>query len=136
MRLKKSLGQLVEWERVCHVATVSPRRIPHMVPVCHVLVNGKLYFASEKDARKVRNLRTTPSIAVTVDLYSDDWAQLKGVMIQGTAKLIDKGPRFREIRKRLYAKYPQYPQQAALAESDSVIVEVTPANVFSWGLEK
>jgi nitroimidazol reductase NimA-like FMN-containing flavoprotein (pyridoxamine 5'-phosphate oxidase superfamily) len=136
MRLKKSLGQLVGLERVCHVATVSARRIPHMVPVCHVLVNGKLYFASEKDARKVRNLRTTPSIAVTVDLYSDDWAQLKGVMIQGTVKLIDKGPRFRGIRKRLYAKYPQYPQQAALAESDSVIVEVTPANVFSWGLEK
>jgi nitroimidazol reductase NimA-like FMN-containing flavoprotein (pyridoxamine 5'-phosphate oxidase superfamily) len=136
MRLKKSLGQLVEWERVCHVATVSPRRIPHIVPVCHVVVNGKLYFASEKDARKVRNLRATPSIAVTVDLYSDDWAQLKGVMIQGTAKLIDKGPRFRGIRKRLYAKYPQYPQQAALAQSDSVIVEVTPTNVFSWGLEK
>jgi len=136
MRLKKSLGQLIEWERVCRVATVSPRRVPHMVPVCHVVVNGKLYFASEKDARKVRNLRATPSIAVTVDLYSDDWAQLKGVMIQGTAKLIEKGPRFRGIRKRLYAKYPQYPQQAALAQSESVIVEVTPTNVFSWGLEK
>src|SRR5262249_13634153 len=94
MRLRKSLGQLIEWERVCHVATVSPRRVPHLVPVCHVVVNGKLYFASEKDARKVRNLRTTPSIAVTVDLYSDDWSQLKGVMIQGTAKLIEKGPRF------------------------------------------
>jgi len=136
MRLRKSLGQLIEWERVCHVATVSPRRVPHLVPVCHVVVNGKLYFASEKDARKVRNLRTTPSIAVTVDLYSDDWSQLKGVMIQGTAKLIEKGPRFRGIRKRLYAKYPQYPQQAALAQSESVIVEVTPTNVFSWGLEK
>ena len=136
MRLRKSLGQLIEWERVCHVATVSSRRVPHLVPVCHVVVNGKLYFASEKDARKVRNLRTTPSIAVTVDLYSDDRSQLKGVMIQGTAKLIEKGPRFRGIRKRLYAKYPQYPQQAALAQSESVIVEVTPTNVFSWGLEK
>jgi len=136
MRLKKSLEQLIEWERVCRVATVSPRHVPHIVPVCHVVVNGKLYFASEKDARKVRNLRTNPRIAVTVDLYSDDWAQLKGVLIQGTAKLIEKGPRFRGIRKRLYAKYPQYPQQAALAQSDSVIVEVTPTNVFSWGLEK
>jgi hypothetical protein len=57
-------------------------------------------------------------------------------MIQGTVKLIEKGPRFRGIRKRLYAKYPQYPQQAALAQSESVIVEVTPTNVFSWGLEK
>ena len=135
MRLKKSLGQLVEWERVCHVATVSPRRIPHMVPVCHVVVNGKLYFASEKDARKVRNLRATPSIAVTVDLYSDDWAQLKGVMFQGKATIIEKGPQFRKLRKLLYAKYPQYPEKAALEERDSVIVEVTPTSVFSWGMD-
>jgi nitroimidazol reductase NimA-like FMN-containing flavoprotein (pyridoxamine 5'-phosphate oxidase superfamily) len=135
MRLKKPLAQLIEWERVCHVATVDARRAPHLVPVCHVLVDGKLYFASAKNARKVRNLRKSPIVAVTVDLYSDDWSQLKGVMIQGTAAFIEKGPRFRKIRKLIYSKYPQYPDQAALAETDSVIVEVTPANVFSWGME-
>ena len=136
MRLKKPVAQLVQWQRVCRVATVDARRRPHTVPVCHVLADGKLYFASGKDARKMRNLRAVPNVAVTVDLYADDWTQLKGVMIQGTAKLIEKGPRFRGIRKWLYAKYPQYPRQAALAQSDSVIVEVTPTNVFSWGLEK
>jgi nitroimidazol reductase NimA-like FMN-containing flavoprotein (pyridoxamine 5'-phosphate oxidase superfamily) len=135
MRIRKALAELIEWERVCRVATVSPRRTPHLVPVCHVLVDGKLYFASEKGARKVRNLRATPSVAVTVDLYSDEWSQLKGVMIQGTVSFIEKGPRFRAVRKRLYAKYPQYPDQAALAESDSVVVEVTPTNVFSWGMD-
>jgi nitroimidazol reductase NimA-like FMN-containing flavoprotein (pyridoxamine 5'-phosphate oxidase superfamily) len=135
MRLKKSLAKLVEWERVCRVATVSPRRVPHMVPVCHVLVAGKLYFASEKNARKVRNLRANPNVAVAVDLYSDDWSNLKGVMIQGTVTVIEKGPQFRRIRKLLYSKYPQYPDQAALGESDSVIIEVTPTNVFSWGID-
>jgi nitroimidazol reductase NimA-like FMN-containing flavoprotein (pyridoxamine 5'-phosphate oxidase superfamily) len=135
MRLKKSVAQLVGWQRVCRVATVDSRRRPHMVPVCHVLADGKLFFASGKDARKVRNLRAVPSIAVTVDLYADDWSQLKGVMIQGTAAIIEKGPRFRKLRKLLYAKYPQYPEKAALEERDSVIVEVTPTNVFSWGLD-
>jgi len=135
VRLKKSLARLIEWERVCRVATTSPRRVPHLVPVCHVLVDGKLYFASEKSARKVRNLRANPAVAITVDVYSDEWSSLRGVMVQGTAALIAKGPRFRRIRKALYAKYPQYPDQAAIGESDSVVVEVTPTNVFSWGIE-
>ncbi len=135
MRLKKSVAQLVGWQRVCRVATVDSRRRPHMVPVCHVLADGKLFFASGKDARKIRNLRAVPSIAVTVDLYADDWSQLKGVMIQGTAAIIEKGPRFRKLRKLLYAKYPQYPEMSAIEERDSVIVEVTPTNVFSWGLD-
>ena len=135
MRLKKSVAQLVQWQRVCRVATVDARRRPPSVPVCHVLADGKLYFASGKDARKVRNLRAVPNVAVTVDLYADDWTQLKGVMLQGTTTIIEKGPRFRKIRKLLYAKYPQYPEMSAIEERDSVIVEVTPTNVFSWGLD-
>ena len=106
-----------------------------LVPVCHVLVDGKLYFASDTGARKVRNLKANPHIAVSVDLYSDDWSNLKGVLLQGTARLIEKGPHFRKIRRLLYAKYPQYPAEAALEESEVVVVEVTPARVFSWGVE-
>jgi nitroimidazol reductase NimA-like FMN-containing flavoprotein (pyridoxamine 5'-phosphate oxidase superfamily) len=135
MRLKKPVAQLVQWQRVCRVATVDARRRPHSVPVCHVLADGKLYFASGKDARKVRNLRAVPNVAVTVDLYADDWTQLKGVMLQGTTTIIEKGPRFRKIRKLLYAKYPQYPDMSAIEERDSVVVEVTLTNVFSWGLD-
>lgn len=135
MRLKKALADLIQWERVCRVATVGKRGTPHVVPVCHVLANGKIYFASGDDAKKVLNLKTNPRVTVTIDLYSDNWANLKGVMVQGTAKLIEKGPRFRKVRALLYRKYPQYPDEAALDESDSVIVEVTPTHVFSWGVE-
>ena len=79
------------------------------------------------------NLRANPRVAVTVDLYSDAWESLKGVMVQGSAKLIEKGPRFRKIRQLLYTKYPQYPREAALDEKDSLIAEVTPTRIFSWG---
>lgn len=135
MRLKKSLAKLIEWERVCRVATMGHDGTPHLVPVCHVVADGKIYFASGNDGRKVQDLKANPRVAVTVDLYSDAWANLKGVMVQGTTTLIDKGPRFRKIRALLYRKYPQYPDEAALDESDSVVVEVTPIHVFSWGIE-
>jgi hypothetical protein len=56
-------------------------------------------------------------------------------MVQGKASLIERGPRFRKIRSLLYKKYPQYPSEAALDESDSIIVEVTPTRIFTWGME-
>ena len=106
-----------------------------MVPVCHVMAGAKIYFGSGNDARKVANLRRNPHVALTIDLYAEDWSHLMGVMVQGTAAVIERGPRFQQARSRLYEKYPQYQEEAALSPSDSVIVEVTPTKVFSWGLD-
>lgn len=135
VKLKKAVADLVACERVCRVATAGNSGMPHVVPVCHVLVDGKIYFASEKGALKVRNLKQNPRIAVSVDIYSDAWAHLRGVLVQGRARLVEKGPRFRRIRGLLYRKYSQYPRQSAIGESDSVIIEVTPTGAFSWGID-
>lgn len=126
----------MQFERVCRVATAGRGGMPHVVPVCHVFAGGKLYFGSGDDARKVLNVRDNAQLAVTIDVYTDAWAQLRGVMLQGRARVIERGPAFHRIRKRLYDKYPQYAREAALAPSDSVIVELTPTHVFSWGLDR
>lgn len=135
MRLTKKVAKLIALERVCRVATAGAEGRPHLVPVVHVLAGDKIYFGSGDDGRKVKNLRDNSQIAITIDLYSDDWAQLRGVMVQGTARLIERGPRFKQARARLYAKYPQYAKEAAISPSDSVVVEVTPTHVFTWGLD-
>ena len=135
MRLNKKAAKLIAHERVCRVATAGSEGRPHLVPVVHVLAGDKIYFGSGDEGRKVQNLRENPQIAITIDLYSEDWSQLRGVTVQGTARLIERGPRFKQARARLYAKYPQYAKEAALSPSDSVIVEVTPTHVFAWGLD-
>jgi nitroimidazol reductase NimA-like FMN-containing flavoprotein (pyridoxamine 5'-phosphate oxidase superfamily) len=134
-RLSKTLADFVAWERICRVATTGAAGVPHLVPVCHVVAGGKIYFGTGDDGRKIKNLRDNPRVTVTVDVYSDHWATLKGVMVQGRARLIERGSRFRQVRARLYRKYPQYPKEAAISPSDSVIVEVTPTRVFSWGFD-
>jgi PPOX class probable F420-dependent enzyme len=134
-RLSKRVAKLLAAERVLRVATVGAAGTPHLVPVCHAVVGDRVYFGSGAAGRKVLNLAENPRVAVTVDLYSEDWSQLRGVMVQGTAKIIRRGPGFTRARRRLYAKYPQYPRDAALSVADSVIVEVTPTRVFTWGLD-
>src|SRR5438876_1188919 len=102
-------------------------------PPCHGLAGGKIYLGSADRGAKVRNIKANPLVAVTVDVYSDYWNGLKGVMVQGRAKLIERGPAFQRARRKLYDKYPQYPTDAALSPSDSVIIEITPIHVFTWG---
>ena len=132
-KLTGTAADVVRWARVCRMATVSAEEVPHLIPVCHALIGQKLYVGSGKDATKVRNLRTNPRIALTFDEYSDHWSSLRGVMVQGRARLIERGPEFTRAREALYEKYPQYAKEAALSPSDSVVVEVTPTNVFTWG---
>ena len=100
-QLTKAVADFVAWERVGRVATAGSSGVPHVVPVCHVMAGGKVYFASGDDARKVKNLQDNPRVTVTVDLYSDHWGTLKGVMIQGRARLIERGSRFRRVRDLL-----------------------------------
>jgi len=135
LRLKKALVRLVERERVCRVATADPTGAPHVVPVCHVWEAGKLYFAADATSRKVRNLRSNPRVAVVVDVYAEDWSRLSGVVLWGTARVVRGGPVFRKVRKLLYRKYPQYPEEAAIEPPQTVIVEVTPNRAASWGLD-
>jgi nitroimidazol reductase NimA-like FMN-containing flavoprotein (pyridoxamine 5'-phosphate oxidase superfamily) len=136
VRLRKELANLVALERVCRIATVGRDGRPHVVPVCHAADNGRIYFGTGRDSLKVRHLKANPNLTVVVDVYAEDWGGLKGVMIQGSAALIARGPRFRRFRDLLYRKYPQYPKEAAIGERDSVMIEVTPRHVTSWGFDK
>lgn len=135
MRLRKRHAAFLSAQRVVRVATSDRRGEPHVVPVCAVVAEGRIYFASGADARKVRNLADSPRIAVVGDDYTEAWDGLRGVMVVGAARLVPRGPRFRQARRLLYAKYPQYEREASLEEGDAVVVEVTPTSVFAWGFD-
>src|SRR5256886_17020287 len=95
MRMTKAVARLIEHERVCRVATAGRRGMPHLVPVCQVVAGGKIYFASGTDGRKALNLAENPRVAGTVDLYSEDWAHIKVVMVQGRERRPAPRPRLR-----------------------------------------
>lgn len=134
MTLTKTERDFVASMRVVRVATVDPDGIPHNVPVCPLMEKDRIFFATERTARKNRNIRTNPNVTLVFDEYTEAWDYLRGVMIQGTARVVSAAE-FRRLRKRIYAKFSQYESKAALGERDSVIVEVKPERKFSWGLK-
>ena len=134
-KLSKRGTMLLERERVCRLATVSADGVPNVVPLCHVFAGGKIYLGSSDRGTKIRNIKANPRVAVVVDVYSDFWNGLMGVMVQGRAKLIERGPAFQRARRRLYDKFRHYRTDAALSPSDSVIIEITPTHVYERGTD-
>jgi nitroimidazol reductase NimA-like FMN-containing flavoprotein (pyridoxamine 5'-phosphate oxidase superfamily) len=134
VKLTKKETEFVESVRVARVATVDAQGVPHNVPVCPVFLNGKIYFATEKKAKKLRNISANPNVTMVFDEYTEAWDYLRGVMIQGQARIVPTAE-FSAKRKRIYEKYSQYESKAAIGARDSVIVEVQPDRKFSWGLE-
>ena len=134
MRLKKAEREFLMFQRVCRVATVGRNGRPHNVPVCPILDRDRIYFGSAADAVKVKNIRGNPHVALVYDEYTEAWAGLKGILVWGTARVVDAGPAFRRIQRLLYQRYPQYEGYAAIEEKDSAVVEVIPTRTFSWGL--
>jgi nitroimidazol reductase NimA-like FMN-containing flavoprotein (pyridoxamine 5'-phosphate oxidase superfamily) len=55
MKLKKIEKDFIALQRVIRVATVDRNGMPHDVPVCHVVEGNHIYFATEKESKKVKN---------------------------------------------------------------------------------
>jgi nitroimidazol reductase NimA-like FMN-containing flavoprotein (pyridoxamine 5'-phosphate oxidase superfamily) len=133
-RLSGKVLAFIRGQRVARVATVGADGTPHNVAVCTIAANGRIYFASEKAARKVRNISRNPHLALVFDHYSENWKRLRGAMIVGTGTIIDQGAAFHRARASLYRKYKSYARLAPIEEGESVIVCVIPTRSFSWGL--
>ena len=131
MDLSDEQRAFLELARVCRLATAGSDGQPHVVPVCPLLVGGKIYIASE-DNRKVRNVRENPKVGLAFDDYVEDWTALRGLSVQGVViRIIDGGPDFQPLVAAFYAKFPQYePQAGAITEEDSVLLEIEILKAF------
>lgn len=132
MKLTKAETDFIKSQGVARLATVNEEGMPHNVPICPVLDRGNLYLGTEKGATKEKNIQANSRATIVFDEYRNSWKNLRGVMLQCRARMVSE-TEFKRVRRKLYAKYPQYRTEAALELDDSVIIELVPERKFSWG---
>ena len=100
------------------VGTTRPDGRPHAMPVWGVWVEGRLYFGTDPQSRKGRNLSTNP--AVVVHLESGD----EVVIVEGVAEETPDNPALHaRIEEAYHAKYKT---------RDVGNYVVRPRVVFAW----
>ena len=126
---------LLDSARVGHLGTVDERGRPHVVPVCFVKVGDALYTPIDdkpkrgRELRRVRNLRASPAVCLTVDRWAEDWTQLAWQQARGTASLVDDAAERAAAIAALRAKYPQY---RAMRLEERPLIRVAVERLVAW----
>jgi PPOX class probable F420-dependent enzyme len=117
--------------RVARLATVRPDGLPHIVPCCFAIDGDMVYSVvdakpkSTLALRRLENVRLTPSVALLIDHYSEDWTTLWWIRLDGKAIIVESGAVREQALERLREKYEQYVRQPPPGP-------VIAINVDSW----
>lgn len=137
------LAFLSEGARVLQLATLGRDGAPHQAPMWFTMDDGKIVFRSFTKSQKIVNLMRDPRLSVLVEA-GDAYAQLQGVMIQGTATLVTDPEYVLRIYGALAARYPMVGDEPVEMDEQSLenafgrfapkntAVIVEPTTVTTW----
>lgn len=129
MKFPKREAGFLDKNEVCRLATVSIKNIPHVVPVTYIFHEGSIYIAVDYGTKKLKNLRQNPYASVVVDTYGPN----RAVMIQGKAKIIERGAAFREIYQLFHKRF-SWVRRSPWDEGEAPFLKIEPFHKISWGI--
>jgi PPOX class probable F420-dependent enzyme len=135
--LSDAQRRFLDYCRVGHLATADRKGMPHVIPVCYAVHEGRLYITiDEKPKRRdvplkrVRNILENPQAAFVADRYDEDWRRLGWVMLRGRAEILEAGPEHETAQELLRTRYPQY---RAMSLAGLPVIALRVERAVSWG---
>ena len=126
-------------EELGRIATVSTKHNPQVTPVAFGLDEDHIYTNIKHTSQKAKNIKRNPNVSFLVDdasPWGDEDVIIRGVLINGRAKLISSGELHEKGRDLIEEKYPGYETLWGVREDgwSKYILVITPNKVQSWGL--
>jgi uncharacterized protein len=114
----------------CRIATVSPDSTPHITPVSYIFQKDMLFFATDYNTKKYKNLKQNPNIALVVDTYSS--LKNSAIIIHGKVNFVEQGIKFQKLYEIFDRKF-EWVRVDPWKESEAPFVQVEPYKKISWG---
>lgn len=119
------------------VASAGHDGYPHLVAMWYVMDGDAIAFTTFRKSQKILNLQRNPKMTVMLEAGLK-YAELRGLVIEGDAELIDDTQNTARIMGLVGAKYngipapTETPEGALKVASKRVVVRVKPVKIYSW----
>jgi PPOX class probable F420-dependent enzyme len=124
------------------VATVNPDGAPHLSTLFYVMQDGVMAFWTYGSSQKIKNLERDPRITCLVE-DGEDYFELRGVSVTGTAELVRDEPGIRKIGTAVAQRMARGADLGEIGQAEverqvtkRVGVLVTPTRMASWDHSK
>ncbi|HEX6139095.1 MAG TPA: TIGR03668 family PPOX class F420-dependent oxidoreductase [Candidatus Limnocylindria bacterium] len=124
--------------RVAHLATTRRDGRPHVVPIVFAADGDLIYSIADPkpksglDLLRHRNIAANPAVSLLVDAYHEPWGGIWWVRVDGSASVVENGPRRETAIRLLRAKYADYQDWT---EPFGAATVIRIERVTSWSME-
>ena len=136
---KEQRDDYLSTRRMCRLATISPKGVPHVSPLWFVWDGDHAWIYSIVKSQRWKNVSLNPKVAMVVD-DGDRYEELRGIEITGTMESVGEIPRNGEpyeeleIPERLFAE--KNSTQGMTHDGRHAWLRLTPGKIVSWDFTK
>lgn len=126
---EEARSELLASTPVMRFATVDPDGLPHVVPVAFAEIDGAVYFETDADSVKTRNVEATGKAAAVVDRGADDYHQHRGLLWRGNAHVVEDRETEEAVERAIFGTVKTVSDAGAHAR---VKIGLEPTREVSW----
>jgi len=125
---------LLERSRVARLGLLDLDDRPRVLPITFAIAGERIWSAIDakpkrpgREPARLDFVRRRPEVALTADLYDDDWSRLAWVQVLGRAS-VDPGGEAPEALAALIEKYEQYRAEPP----PGPLISIVPERALWW----
>jgi CRP-like cAMP-binding protein len=118
--------EYVSAQNTLTLATASPTGTPHAATFLYVNEGPSLYFWSKASTESSRHIDQNPLVAFTIDEYTDDLSQTRGVQGVGECSVLLSGEQIARVADLFGRKFPSLSPGATMSIS---FYRITPTEI-------
>jgi nitroimidazol reductase NimA-like FMN-containing flavoprotein (pyridoxamine 5'-phosphate oxidase superfamily) len=126
--IKDEIEEYLTKRKFLTLGTSSKKGMPLTHPVAYVNIGHDVYFSTNKDTRKIKNILENPNVAYAIYDPTDHLDEIRLLQMEGKASRIVDKKEYNDILKMLRSKFP-YSKDIPV-DSDSYIIKITPKSGF------
>jgi len=123
---RKFILKQLKQHNIMSLATARADGYPQATTVGYANEGLDLYFCCDRVSQKVRNLRRSPKVSLTIDHDSKNWVRIKGLSMGAQARVLSKPGEVTRAFELLARKFPQMRKVPKEDLAATAFVKVTP----------
>lgn len=130
---EEARATLLDEAPVMRFATVDSDGLPHVVPVAFAELDGTVYFESDADSVKTRNVQATGRAAAVVDRGADTYQEHRGLLWRGDAYVVEDHETERAVERAIFGTEKTV---SGAGGHERVKIGLDPTREVSWDFRR
>lgn len=114
---------------VGRLAVATKDGMPHVTPIIYAMDGIHPVIATDYGTKKLKILMRSNKAGLVVDDVNPN----KGITIQGSVEILERGKEYLRVLKVLFDRLEYY-RENPWGEGESPILRITPEHIASWGI--